>query len=327
MRRKSQDASQPTGCSTLLAKPIQPPAGSIRSLLQIVCQKNIPFTAPILIKPCDALSFMPQPLATKAMNIRLLILFSLVSALPLRLIAGSDPFIGAWRLRPDRSRFFGVQEKIEDLGGYKYRFTTGDRVETIVLDGEDHPSANGKGATWALRKIGPNKWKSIDKVNGQITAISIWTVSDDGRIFTAATQGIRNDGTRYKTKFTATRVAGTSGLIGTWVGAGPDAHAPVHWSIEPFEGDGLSLISRDSGERVDLKFDGKDYPETGPGVPAGSTVSAGRVDERTIELFDRINGKLAYVERLQVSPDGTVLALGIGESSAKLSAVYYYDRQ
>jgi hypothetical protein len=278
-----------------------------------------------LIKRRDALKFPPQTFANKTMNTRLLILLSLSFVLPVRGFAATDPFVGNWNLKPDRSRFFGVQEKIEDLGGYKYKFTTGDRVETIVLDGEDHPSTDG--GTWALRKIGPNKWKSIDKMNDQVTAVSIWTVSDDGQTFTSVTTGIKSDGSRYKTEFTAKRTSGTSGLIGTWVGAGPSEHVPTRWSIQPYQGGGLSLISRDNLRRVDVKFDGKDYPDTGRNAPPGSTISATRIDQLTIELVGKVNGKPTYLERLQVSADGQTLALGIGAGSAALSAVYYYRRQ
>ncbi len=242
-----------------------------------------------------------------------------------RASAADNPFVGNWKLIPDKSRFAGVQEKIEDLGNYKYRFTTGDKVETIVLDGEDHPT--GGGTTWALRRIGPNKWKSIDKLNGQIISSSIWTVSPDNQTFNSVTEGVKNDGSTYKSEYTARRIAGTSGLIGTWESVSPRRHKPINWSIQPYGGDGLSLISRDSGERVDLKFDGEDYPDKGPHVTPGSTVSARRVGPGIIEMFGKVNGKLAYVERLQVSEDGRTLAVGIGLTGTTLSGVDFYSRQ
>jgi hypothetical protein len=259
------------------------------------------------------------------MNIRYLFVLSLLCMLSPRVIAADDPFLGNWKLRLDRSRFAGFQEKIEDLGGYKYRFTTGDKVETIVLDGEDHP--NGKDTTWALRQIGPNRWKSIDKVNGQITATSIWTVSNDGQTFTSVTEGINPDGSPYKREFAAKRLAGKSGLTGIWTGAGPKEYIPTDWSIQPYQSDGLSFISKDGGERLDLKFDGKDYPDSGRHIAPGSTVSAQRVDQRTIEMAGKVNGKPAYLQRVQVSKDGRTLAVGIAAVNGAITAVYYYDRQ
>jgi hypothetical protein len=258
------------------------------------------------------------------MNIRYLIVLSLLCTLSARVIAADDPFVGNWKLKPERSRFAGFLEKIEDLGGYKYKFTTGEKVETIVLDGEDHP--NGKDTTWALRQIAPNKWKSIDKMNGQITATSTWTVSNDGKTFTSVTEGINPDGSRYKREFTARRLAGKSGLIGTWAGGGPKEHVPTDWSIQPYQSGGLSFISRD-GERLDLKFDGKDYPDKGRNVALGSTVSAKRVDQRTIEMSAKVDGKPVYTQRVQVSKDNRMLAVAIGSINGAITAVYYYDRQ
>jgi hypothetical protein len=277
----------------------------------------------ILIETPYALEFPQQGI--RNMNIRYLIVPFVFYMLSTRAIAADDPFVGNWKLRPDKSRFVGFQEKIEDLGNHKYRFTTGDKVETIVLDGEDH--STGGGTTWALKEIGPNKWKSIDKIDGQIIVTSIWTVSDDGQRFTSVTEGIKNDGSTYKSQFTAKRLAGTSGLIGTWGNAERARHTPVNWSIKPYQGDGLSFISRDDGEQIDLKFDGEDYPDRGPHVAPGSTVSGKRASQRVVELLGKINGKLIYSQRLQVSEDGQKLAVGIALTGTTLSGVDFYDRQ
>src|SRR5574337_1675161 len=108
------------------------------------------------------------------MKIRWLLFFPLISTFSLPAVAAGDPFVGKWKLLPEKTKAGGFQEKIEDLGNYTYRFTIGDKVETIVLDGEDH-AAGTSGLTWALKQIGPNRWKSIDKLNGEVISTSIWT--------------------------------------------------------------------------------------------------------------------------------------------------------
>ena len=42
-----------------------------------------------------------------------------------------------------------------------------------------------------------------------------------------------------------------------------------------------------------MKFDGKDYPNVGPNVAAGSASSVRRVNQNTLEMTDKTNGKIA----------------------------------
>jgi hypothetical protein len=60
------------------------------------------------------------------------------------------------------------------------------------------------------------------------------------------------------------------------------------------------------GDSYTAKFDGKDYPYKGdPGV---TTVSLKKIDANTIEETDKLNGKVIYVSRMTVSPDGKTIS-------------------
>ena len=91
-----------------------------------------------------------------------LALFSLISASAL---AADDSFVGKWKLNSDKSQFAGLEYKIEDAGGGKYRLAFGDDVETLPFDGKDHPTKYGN--TWAITQTGPNKWKWTRKTRWQ----------------------------------------------------------------------------------------------------------------------------------------------------------------
>ena len=47
--------------------------------------------------------------------------------------AKDDPFCGKWKLNLEKSKFAGEQSKIEDLGGNKYKWTSGDVCPTRLL--------------------------------------------------------------------------------------------------------------------------------------------------------------------------------------------------
>jgi hypothetical protein len=180
---------------------------------------------------------------------------------------------------------------------------------------------------WSVTKTGPNSWKSVDKRDNKVTSTSIWTLSEDGQTFTSTTDGTRTDGSTYKNVFKAKRIAGTSGLAGTWESTGLKIGSPAEWEIAAYEGDGLSFITPANKERLDLKFDGKDYPSKGPRVAEGSTASGKRIDQRTIEVSNKLEGKLVSTDRTELSEDGKTLTTTTSYPGVAKPETIVYERQ
>ncbi|HXX41038.1 MAG TPA: hypothetical protein VEI58_02100 [Chthoniobacterales bacterium] len=258
------------------------------------------------------------------MNIRAVVVVAFICTSSGTIFAADDPFIGNWKLDPAKSQTSGFQEKIEDLGHNRYRFTINNRAEEIVADGQDHPTSYG---TWALKQESPNKWTSIDKKNGRVISTTTWTISDDNKTFVAVTQGLTNDGSTYRSQFTAKRLAGDSGLVGTWGRADEKHRMPADWQISRYQENGLSLFSPTEREAIDAKFDGKDYPDDGPHVPIHSTVSIQRIDARNLIVYGKVDGQLVYTARWQVSDDGSMLAIGMNRNGVTISETNIYNRQ
>src|SRR5437588_9992360 len=125
-------------------------------------------------------------------------------------LAADDSFVGKWKLNPDKSQFTGIPYKIEDVGGNKYNFVFGDDVETIPVDGKDHPTKYDN--TWAITKTGANKWKWTRKRDGKVIAVSDWTVSEDGQTFSSSRESMRPDGSTSHEELKFKRTDGSSGL-------------------------------------------------------------------------------------------------------------------
>jgi hypothetical protein len=88
-------------------------------------------------------------------------------------------------------------------------------------------------------------------------------------------------------------------------------------TIRLYQENGLSFI-RSPQDTRNLKFDGKDYPVAGRGVAEGSTSSARRVDDRTLEITDKINGKITKTEQRKLSPDLKTLIRTMRALSARM---------
>jgi hypothetical protein len=76
------------------------------------------------------------------------------------------------------------------------------------------------------------------------------------------------------------------------------------------------------------KFDGKDYPVTGD--PTADTRSYKMVNDRTLTLTDKKNGKTTVTGRIVVSVDGrsrTVTVSGTDATGKKFHRTAVYDKQ
>ena len=87
-------------------------------------------------------------------------------------------------------------------------------------------------------------------------------------------------------------------------------------------GDGSPLHTEWTG-----KFDGKDYPDQGPKVAKGSVSSGRRVNERTLELTHKINGKTTATEQIELSPDLKTLTMTVHTVGKTKPDILVFERQ
>jgi hypothetical protein len=240
-------------------------------------------------------------------------------------LAADDSFVGNWKLDPDKSQLNGLPYKIEDAGGGQYRFIFGDDVETMTLDGKGHVTKFGD--TWSIKATGPNSWESTNKRDGQVTAKSKWTISEDGQTFTMMDEYMRLDGSTGKTETTLKRTDGTSGLVGSWESASVKIMSPLPIEIRKWQTDGYSYVLPAYKYHLNFKLDGKEYTPTGPRVAKGTTASASKVDDHTIEVTDKLKGKTIDTVRLELSADGKTLNQTVTYAGVSKPEVDVYERQ
>jgi hypothetical protein len=75
-------------------------------------------------------------------------------------------------------------------------------------------------------------------------------------------------------------------------------------------------------------FDGKDYPLTGD--PTANTRSYTKINDRTLELTNKKDGKITTTGRITVSPDGksrTVVVHAASADGKKTTSTAVYDKQ
>lgn len=236
--------------------------------------------------------------------------------------AATDPFVGDWKLNPSKSKLTD-QMKVANLGGNKYEFDFGGGPERIVADGTDQRGVYG--TVLSVTVEGPDAWKVVRKKDGRMLLTANWKLSQDANTLTDNYTEFEPNGSPSTVNYLYKRTADGTGFAGTWESTMPMTSAFV-LQIRSYEGNGLSFI-RSSQDTRNLKFDGKDYPVEGRGVAQGSTSSARRLDGRTLEIIDKVSGKITRTERRELSPDLKTLTRTVRPVGQREPNIFVFERQ
>lgn len=249
-----------------------------------------------------------------------------ISLLATTLWAADNPFVGKWKLNPEKSTLHD-EMKVASAGEnrYAFDFNGAGTPEFIVADGTDQPGLDG--TTLAVTSQGPNSWRVVRKKDGRLQISAIWTLSADGNTLHDDFTGYQPSGSTFHLDYLYARTAGTSGFAGTWDSTSEKLGSAVEIEVEPYQGDGLSFSNRAQQSTKNMKFDGKDYPVEDANVPKGTMSSARRLNATTLEFIEKTNGKVDDTQQIQLAPDGKTLIMTIQPGSGHKPNVLTFDRE
>jgi len=243
--------------------------------------------------------------------------------------AADEPLIGKWKLNLAKSKL-ADQMTIGPAGANRYTLTfagVGD-TETLVADGTDQPGVSG--STISITIESPNNWKIVRKQGGRTVVDATWKLSNDGKTLTDTFLGNQPDGSTARVDLVYKRAetsASKSGIPGTWETTEEKLDTAYEIEFRPYEGDGLTFIYSSAGVPKNVKLDGKDYPSVGSDARPGSTSSARRVNEHTLELTAKSNGKVANTREITLSSDGKTLTITDHTAGHSQPNVLVFERQ
>ena len=194
-----------------------------------------------------------------------------------------------------------------------------------MVDGTDQPG--NFGSTLSVTVEGPDTWKVIRKKDGRMLITATWKLSKDGNTLTDDFTGIEPSGSTFNLNYVYRRTAGSSGFAGTWESTSETVNSVFVLQVRPYEGDGLSFIDPSEEETKNVKFDGKDYPNLGPNVAPGSASSVRRLNERTLEMTDKIDGKVMDAQQIELSSDLKTLTMTVHTVSRSEPNILVFERQ
>jgi hypothetical protein len=217
--------------------------------------------------------------------------------------AATDPFVGEWKLDISKSKLFD-RMKVESIGGNRYSVDVGDgRPTTVAVDGREQPGNDGVITSVLAEK--PDSWKIVNKKDGLVTLKASWKLSQDGNTLTDNFASFAPDGSRaVSLHYVYKRTDGTpgSGFVGTWESTSQAMDSTFLLKIEPYQDDGLSIIIPAQHQTENVEFDGKDQP---------NVASGRRVNEHTLEIQKKSEGKITGTQRIRLSSDHKTLTLTV----------------
>jgi len=239
--------------------------------------------------------------------------------------AGELPYAGRWKLNIAKSDFGESTATVAKVGSDEMQFTIAGQSYKFRVDGKDYPSIMGRTSAW--KQIDANTWETLIKQDGTLITTDTTRLSADGKTMTVHSKGPKPVGGTFEQTTVYERVSGGPGLEGKWKTKNVQSSAPTVLELTPSGSDGLMIKIPDFKISSDVKFDGKDYPATGPGLPPGLTLAIQKTGPRSFDLTEKQNGKPLFVLSFAVSADGKTLTetggpVGVDE---KFKAVY--DRQ
>ena len=244
--------------------------------------------------------------------------------------AANDSFVGKWKLNPAKSKF-ADQVKVEVAGPNRYAITFVEAdiprgvTDTVVANGKDQPAVFG--TTLSLTKGKPNTWKVVRKSHGHMLLMAIWNLSEDGNTLSDAFTAYQPNGSTSTTHYVYTRTAGRSGFVGTWQSKSEKVESGFEIQIRPYQGDGLSFINPAVNQSQNVKFDGRDYPDTGANVRPLTVSSGRRMNEHTVELTDKVKGKVINRQQFELSPGSETLTVTVRPMGQSAPNILVFERE
>lgn len=241
------------------------------------------------------------------------------------IVAAENPFVGAWKLNPAKSKFTGETVKFERTASGAIQFSGGGLTYTFKVDGREYPAPLGSTAAW--KQLDERTWEVVDRLHGKVISTDTIKLSPDGKTRTVISKGTKPNGETFQDTAVYERVSGESGLLGTWRSTQVKISSPSAVQIAAHGENGLTVTVPAYEYTCNAKFDGKDYAPTGPTVPAGLTLTLKRTGERTMEIVEKDKGKPLGTSKFTVSADGKTLTEVYTPAAVNEPVTAVYERQ
>lgn len=216
-----------------------------------------------------------------------------------------SPFDGTWVIDTSKNENL-ANEKPTVFSLSDGLFRSDDRV--IKADGKDYGvPATGYWDTVSVRVVDDHTVKVTSKKDGKPMFTETDTVSADGSTLTQVVKDTTEaEAVTFENLYKRIALAppGAHALSGTWQVFKQSRSENSTTITYKCTSEGFSAATP-LGEKFDAKFDGKFYLIEDD--PARTMVAVKRINANTVEMSNQRDGKIVFVVRLEVTPDGKAI--------------------
>ena len=262
----------------------------------------------------------------KLMRIALATVCAFVLCAPVAMAAGPESLLnGTWKLDAAKSKLTGDTFTLAPEPGGLIKYTAEGRSYSFKLDGSEVQTPMGM--TARFKKIDDSTWESTDSKGSTLIATATWKLSPDGKQMTISPHGTKPDGSKFSEEYRYTRETGTTGFYGHWKSTKASANNPDSYQFEDKADGSMVWTIPDLKAQVKLKFDGKDYPATGPTVPDGLTLAVTTEGPRKFALVERVKGTPMFKSTYTIAEDGKTMTEVGGPVAVHEPTTVVYNKQ
>jgi hypothetical protein len=237
-----------------------------------------------------------------------------VMSMPM-LAAAQSQFDGTWKADMSTAGFSRKPAVVLLQNGI-YECRTCTPPFSVKADGTDQP-VNGypEYDTASVKVVNDHEIDMTNKKDGKVVFTSTAIVSPDGKTtsctFTSSSN--TNGGPPVTGKIESTLVekgpAGSHAVSGSWrIRVEDVSDNGAIWTYK-VSGNEVAM-SNPTGQSYSAKLDGTDAPKKGD--PDTTSVSVKMIGKNTLEVTDKLDGKVIYVSRMTVASDGRTAKI-VGE--------------
>jgi hypothetical protein len=236
-----------------------------------------------------------------------------------------SPMDGTWALNPNKSNLAGNIMTFEDVGGGMMKFVDSAQTYSFKPDGSAFTTPMGVERTF--QKGADGGYTTTNKRNGTLLSTGTWKLSSDANTLTIESKGTKPNGDTFDDVTTFARTSPGMGLIGGWKSTKVKLSSPNSLTFQTDAANGVVLTISAIKATCQAKWDGKDYPASGPTVANGLTLALTKTGPNGFKLVQKVKTKVLVIIHYQVAADGkTMTAKGTnGEGTEPFSEVY--DKQ
>lgn len=236
-------------------------------------------------------------------------------------LADTPAVDGTWHLNAARSQLAGDTLTFADGGDGTLKYSDSDQSYSFKPDGGTFTTPLGQERTF--KQNDERTYTSTTKNHGLLLRTTTWKLAADGNTLMVVSKGTKPNGDAFEISEKYVRTSPGTGLVGGWKGTVVKLSSPNALTFHT-SGDEVSIDISAIQATWRGKWDGKDYPASGPTAPDGLTVALTRTGPNSFRLVQKVKGKILDIVRFRIGSDGkTMIARGTdGEGKEPYTEVY-----